>query len=199
MSGAEMANAKHFLGSSGPAINRMAHSGHPLQTRAIAINWRRSRWLVGKVQFGGECIDVPPEILALARPAVENSSRNVRLISHTAESLPLDDKSFDTVVVTWALCSIPDPVVALRQARRVLKPGGQLRFVEHGLAPNAGVARWQDRLTPMWSYCAGGCHLNRKTDDLLGAAGFTIPELSTGYAPGLRPFSYMYEGTAVPT
>jgi len=144
-------------------------------------------------------IDVSPEILVLARPAVENSSRKVRLITHTAESLPLDDKSFDTVVVTWVLCCIPDPVVALREARRVLKPGGQLRFVEHGLSPNPGVARWQNRLTPMWSYCAGGCHLNRKTDDLLRAAGFTLPELSTGYAPGLRAFSYMYEGTALST
>ena len=143
-------------------------------------------------------VDVSAEMLALAAPAVAGSSRKVTLFTHTAESLPFDDQTFDTVVTTWSLCSIPDPVAALREARRVLKPGGQLRFVEHGLAADPGVAKWQNRLTPLWRRCAGGCHLNRKSDDLIWSAGFTLTEVATGYASGLRPMAYMYEGSATP-
>ena len=131
-----------------------------------------------------------PKMLALAAPAVAGSSRKVTLFTHTAESLPFDDQTFDTVVTTWSLCSIPDPVAALREAHRVLKPEGALRFVEHGLSPNPGVAKWQTRLTPLWSRCAGGCHLNRKTDDLVRMAGFTLTEISTGYASSFRPMSH---------
>jgi|SRR5262249_12404122 len=143
-------------------------------------------------------VDVSAEMLALAAPAVAGSSRKVTLFTHTAERLPFDDQTFDTVVTTWSLCSIPDPVAALREARRVLKPGGQLRFVEHGLAADPGVAKWQNRLTPLWRRCAGGCHLNRKSDDLIWSAGFTLTEVATGYASGLRPMAYMYEGSATP-
>ena len=139
-------------------------------------------------------VDVSAEMLALAAPAVAGSSRKVTLFTHT----PFDDQTFDTVVTTWSLCSIPDPVAALREARRVLKPGGQLRFVEHGLAADPGVAKWQNRLTPLWRRCAGGCHLNRKSDDLIWSAGFTLTEVATGYASGLRPMAYMYEGSATP-
>src|SRR5215831_6816253 len=143
-------------------------------------------------------VDVSAEMLALAAPAVAGSSRKVTLFTHTAERLPFDDQTFDTVVTTWSLCSIPDPVAALREARRVLKPGGQLRFVEHGLAADPGVAKWQNRLTPLWSRCAGGCHLNRKIDDLIWSARLTLTEVSTGYASGPRPMTYMYEGSATP-
>ena len=141
-------------------------------------------------------VDVSHEMLTIAQPAVAASPRKVTLVERSAESLPFDAATFDTVVVTWALCCILDPIAALRESRRVLKPGGQLRFAEHGLSADPGVAKWQNRLTPLWSLCAGGCHLNRKTDDLLWAAGFEIAELSTGYARGLRPFTYMYEGRA---
>lgn len=141
-------------------------------------------------------IDSSPEMLALAASAVSACPRKVTLVARAAESLPLDSHSVDTVVVTWSLCSIPDPVAALREARRVLKPAGQLRFVEHGLAPDPGVRKWQDRLTPLWSCCAGGCHLNRKSDDLVRAAGFEVSELATGYARGPRFTAYMYEGVA---
>jgi ubiquinone/menaquinone biosynthesis C-methylase UbiE len=91
-------------------------------------------------------IDISPEMLALAVRAAALSSRKVTLLTRSAETLPLESQSVDTAVVTWSLCSIPDPVVALREARRVLKPNGQLRFVEHGLAPDASVHAWQDRL-----------------------------------------------------
>jgi ubiquinone/menaquinone biosynthesis C-methylase UbiE len=142
-------------------------------------------------------IDISRELLAMAERTVAASRPvNVRLLEGSAERLPLDDRSIDTVVVTWALSSIPDPIAALAEARRVLRPGGSLRFVEHGRSPDTGVAKWQDRLTPLWTRCSGGCHLNRKTDDLLRATGFRLAELATGYARGPRPMTFMYEGRA---
>lgn len=114
-----------------------------------------------------------------------------------ATAIPLGDDSVDTLVMTWTLCSIPGPLAALSEMRRVLKPGGALLFVEHGLSPEPGVARWQHRLTPVWRHIAGGCHLNRKIDDLLREGGFEIAELKAGYADGPRPMTYMYEGRAV--
>lgn len=142
-------------------------------------------------------IDVSPEMLAMAERAVATAKpAKVRLLEGSAECLPVDDRSIDTVVVTWALCSIPDPVAALAEARRVLRPGGSLRFVEHGLSPDNGVAKWQDRLTPLWTRCSGGCHLNRKPDDLLRSTGFRLTALATGYAHGPRPMAFMFEGQA---
>lgn len=143
-------------------------------------------------------IDSSHQMLALANQMVAAGRvRKVTLLPLSAESLPFEDRTFDTVVVTWSLCSIPDPVAALKEARRVLRPDGQLRFAEHGQSPDPGVRKWQDRLTPLWCRCAGGCHLNRKADDLIRAAGFTLTELTTGYARGLRPMAYMYDGCAV--
>lgn len=144
-------------------------------------------------------IDPSAELLAMARQAAAQSPRPVSLVERTAERLPFEDDSFDTVVVTWSLCSIPDPSAALTEARRVLKPGGELRFVEHGLAPAPAVRRWQHRLTPLWSRCSGGCHLDRKMDDLIRAAGFEITDLTESHLPGPKIMTFMYEGTAVPS
>jgi len=143
-------------------------------------------------------IDPSREMLALAQPTLSAFATKVTLLAQSAESLPLQDRSIDTVVVTWSLCSMPDPGAALREARRVLKPEGELRFVEHGLAPDPSVRKWQHRLTPVWSYCAGGCHLDRKMDNLIRAAGFEIGALAAGYARGPRFAAYMYEGSAKP-
>jgi ubiquinone/menaquinone biosynthesis C-methylase UbiE len=122
----------------------------------------------------------------------------VELILGSAEAIPLDDESVDTVVMTWTGCSIPDITAGLAQLRRVLRPAGRLLFVEHGRAPELGVARWQDRLTPLWRRISGGCHLNRKIDVLIETAGFRFERLVTGYMTGPRPFTFMYEGSARP-
>jgi ubiquinone/menaquinone biosynthesis C-methylase UbiE len=121
----------------------------------------------------------------------------VEFISQSAVArLPLPEDSIDTAVVTWSLCSIDDPLSALQEIRRVIKPDGQLIFIEHGRASDPGVVAWQDRLTPIWKHVTGGCHLNRKVDQLICAAGFQIAELRTGYHPGPRPMTYTYQGVA---
>jgi ubiquinone/menaquinone biosynthesis C-methylase UbiE len=107
----------------------------------------------------------------------------------------LADGSIDSVVITWSLCSIEQPETTLVEVRRVLKEDGQLIFAEHGLAPDAAVRSWQNRLTPVWKRLAGGCHLNRKMDDLIRAAGFSVTGLETLYIPGPRLATYMYIGT----
>lgn len=132
----------------------------------------------------------------LARRRMIRAGLPVELVGLSAEKIPLDDASFDTVVVTYSLCTIPDPAAALREMKRVLKPGGKLVFCEHGAAPDAAVRRWQDRLTPVWSKIAGGCHLNRDIPALLRAAGFRCDDLETLYLPGPRPLTYNYWGTA---
>jgi len=102
------------------------------------------------------------------------------------------------VVTTWTLCSIPDAASALREMRRTLKPDGQLLFVEHGLAPQESVRRWQNRLTPLWKRIAGGCHLNRPIRTLIESAGFDMLRIETGYARGPRPLTFFFEGSAAP-
>lgn len=112
-------------------------------------------------------IDPSPELLRLARDSIPDAPVPLSLIRASAEQLPFADTIFDTIVMTWTLCSIPDPIAALVEMRRILKPGGHLVFVEHGLSPESGVARWQHLLTPCWKRIGGGCHLDRKMDDLI--------------------------------
>ena len=146
-----------------------------------------------------EVIGVDPSepLLDMARRRVSQAVVPIDLQRGSATDLPLESESVDTVVMTWTLCSIPDPLAALREMRRVLKPGGSMLFVEHGLSPEPGVARWQHRLTPLWRRLAGGCHLDRNIDDLVRTAGFDLAQLQTGYSQGPRPMTYMYEGRAL--
>ena len=141
-------------------------------------------------------IDPSPRLLAMARRVADSVAVKAELVLGSATALPLPTASVDTVVMTWTLCSIPEPEQALREMRRVLAPGGALLFVEHGLSSEAGVARWQRRLTPTWRRLSGGCHLDRPIDALIRGAGFDIPALATGYADGPRPMTFMYEGRA---
>jgi ubiquinone/menaquinone biosynthesis C-methylase UbiE len=138
-------------------------------------------------------IDPSPGLL---RRAAHRRTAGTALIEASAEVIPFDRDTFDTVVTSWTLCTIPGVVVALQQMCRVLRPDGRLLFVEHGRAPDPGVVRWQDRLTPCWKCFGGGCHLNRKIDDLISVAGFRIERLDTGYLGGHNPFTFMYEGAA---
>jgi ubiquinone/menaquinone biosynthesis C-methylase UbiE len=140
-------------------------------------------------------LDPSLPLLSMAQTR-ETAAAPVSMLQGTAEAIPLETASVDTVVTTWTLCSIPDVTAALAEMRRVLKPGGALLVVEHGRAPDAAVARWQDRLTPLWKPIAGGCHLNRKIDALIHDAGFAVTDLRAGYMRGPRPFTFMYEGRA---
>lgn len=141
-------------------------------------------------------IEPTPRLIEMTRAAAERQRLPVELINASAERIPLPDREFDTIVTTWTLCSIPDASQALREMRRVLKPAGQLLFVEHGRAPEQSVRKWQDRLTPLWKHIAGGCHLNRPIRELIEGSGFAIESIKTGYMKGPRPMTFMYEGRA---
>lgn len=134
----------------------------------------------------------------MARRQAAGVAFPVELLEASAEAIPLDDHTADAVVTTWTLCTIPDPVRALREMQRILRPEGRLLFVEHGRSPDARVRAWQDRLTPVWRRLAGGCHLNRQIDALLAEGGFRIERLEPGYGMGPRPFAYLYRGVARP-
>jgi ubiquinone/menaquinone biosynthesis C-methylase UbiE len=120
----------------------------------------------------------------------------VELLAAPAEEIPAEDASFDTVLVTYTLCTIPEPERALAEMRRVLRPAGRLVFCEHGAAPDPGVRRWQDRVNPVWRRLAGGCHLNRDVPELLTAAGFRVEEMATMYLPGWKPATWNTWGSA---
>jgi ubiquinone/menaquinone biosynthesis C-methylase UbiE len=141
-------------------------------------------------------VDPSPELLRLASRRAADVVIPVSLLRASAEDLPVADAVFDTIVMTWTLCSIPNPIAALTDMRRVLRPGGRLIFVEHGLSPEIRVARWQHRLTPYWKLIGGGCHLDRQMDDLIRSAGFEIDAVETGYLKGPKPWTFMYQGVA---
>lgn len=143
-------------------------------------------------------IDPSVELLERARVRAQWVGFPTRLLIGSAEDLPLPDASIDTVVSSWTLCSIPDVARTLAEIRRVLRPGGAFLFVEHGLAPEPGVARLQHVLTPLWCRIAGGCHLDRPVAELVAAAGLDLALEETGYLlPGPRAFTYHYVGRAV--
>jgi len=160
-------------------------SGHnlPLYTKSV-------RHVIG--------LDPSPKLLAMARKVQSRAVPPVEFLEGSAEALPLEDASVDTVVTTWTLCSIPDAQRALREMRRVLKPVGRLLFVEHGRAPDPNVRWWQDHLTPVWKRLGGGCHLNRAIGPLIENAAFQFERLETGYMRGPKPMTFMYEGSARP-
>jgi ubiquinone/menaquinone biosynthesis C-methylase UbiE len=142
-------------------------------------------------------LDPSPELLRRTRTRSSISRVPLRLIRASAEAIPFKDESVDTVVMTWVLCSIPDVRGALDEARRVLRRQGQLLFVEHGLAPEPEVARWQHRLDPVWVRVS--CHLDREVDALITDAGFELTHLHTGYlGKGPRMMTFLYSGRATP-
>lgn len=141
-------------------------------------------------------LDPAAELTERARERADRLGRPVRVLGISGEQIPEDDARFDSVVCTWTLCSIPNVYAALREMRRVLKPGGQLYFIEHGRAPEAGVQRVQRLLEPLWKQIGGGCHLTRQADRLITEAGFELTELDSGYQPGPRFAAFMTHGVA---
>jgi ubiquinone/menaquinone biosynthesis C-methylase UbiE len=133
--------------------------------------------------------------LAAGRAAA--SAVPIEYIGLDAQRLPVGDASADHVLSTWTLCTILDPMAALAEIIRVLRPGGALHFVEHGRSPDVKVARLQDRLTPLQRRVAGGCHLNRPIDQLVTASGLEVTRLENYYMKGPRATEYTFEGIAV--
>ena len=132
----------------------------------------------------------------IASKRVAASPTPVEYIGLDGQSLDLETASVDHVLVTWTLCTIPDPGSAMREIARVLRPGGGLHFVEHGRSPDPGVAAWQDRLTPLQRRMFGGCHLNRHIGDMVSRAGLNVDRVDNYYLRGPKAFGYMFEGTA---
>lgn len=143
---------------------------------------------------------VEPSQLAvrLARPRIAASPVAVEVAGLDGQRLPLADDTADSLLCTWSLCTIPDPVAAVAEMRRVLRPGGVLHFAEHGLAPDESVRKWQRRLNGMQQRVGGGCHLSRDIPTIIESAAMTITRLDTYYAKGQpKPYAAMYEGVAV--
>jgi ubiquinone/menaquinone biosynthesis C-methylase UbiE len=144
-------------------------------------------------------IDPSKEAWKLAEINVRDLGFDVEFIQAYAGNIPLEDDQFDTAVITYTLCSITDPVVSLKEIRRVLKPSGQLIFCEHGIAPDKKIQRWQNKVNPYWRWISGGCNLNRDIPGLLHEAGFEIVDVDTMYLPGWKLSGYNYWGVGKAT
>jgi ubiquinone/menaquinone biosynthesis C-methylase UbiE len=140
-------------------------------------------------------VDPGEQMHGRARKRAAEAGIDVQVLGLPAERIPLDDGSIDTIVMTFTLCTIPDPGTALAEMRRVLRSGGELLFCEHGAAPTADVRKWQRRLNPVQNRVGGGCNLDREIPRLVRQE-FTIGELDEGYLPGPKVGGYLYSGTA---
>jgi ubiquinone/menaquinone biosynthesis C-methylase UbiE len=141
-------------------------------------------------------VDPSRKLLQMAEKKARSLRIPVDLLNTSAEELPVENQAVDTVVMTWVLCSIPKPEAALSEMLRVLKPGGDLLFVEHGRSSETKVRAWQDRINRPWRAFTGGCNLNREVDRLISEAGFRILQMNTSYLPGPKPFTFTYCGSA---
>ncbi len=137
------------------------------------------------------------KIRKLAEKRVAESNLDIEYLDLPGEEIPLEDKSVDTVLVTFTMCTIPDLSKAVEGMARVLKPGGRMYFAEHGLAPDAGVVKWQNRLNGVWGCLGGGCNLNRDIPAFITGNGFQMDHLEADYAKGTPKFAgYIYAGSA---
>ena len=141
-------------------------------------------------------VDPAVDMSKLARQRADQISIPVKTVALELGQIQAEDASFDSIVCTFTLCTIPDAVAALREMRRVLKPGGKLLFSEHGLAPDLPVVRWQNRITPLWKPLTGGCHLNRDIPALITEGGFNIREIQSSYLKGPKPMTWVWRGWA---
>lgn len=143
-------------------------------------------------------LDPAAQMQGKAQKRVQAAGLEVQLVPLSAEIIPEGNGSFDCIVCTFTLCSIPDPAGALHEMHRVLKPDGLLLFSEHGLAPDVSVQGWQNRLTPVWKHLAGGCHLNRDVPTLLETSGFRVIQIEQKYLEGPKPLTWVSTGQAIP-
>jgi ubiquinone/menaquinone biosynthesis C-methylase UbiE len=191
-------------------VNKACSAGQVMKLRSQLVPRAKGTVLEVGMGSGINLAFYDPETVALiyglepsegmrrkARENLERSPVPVQWLDLPGEKIPLDDNSVDTVLLTFTLCTIPDHRTALEQMRRVLKPGGELLFLEHGESPHTSTRKWQHRITPGWKKIAGGCHLNRPIDSLIEEAGFTISELTNFYMPKApRIAGYLYQGRA---
>jgi ubiquinone/menaquinone biosynthesis C-methylase UbiE len=143
-------------------------------------------------------VDPSAELRVMAEAVAAEHNVDAEFVTQGGEVLPFEDNSFDSAVVTWAFCTIPTPEQAAEEIRRVLKPGGQLVFMEHGRSNEDKVVKWQNRLNPIWKKIGGGCNLNRRPDLTLKETGYKLAQLEEGYIPGPKWATYQYCGIAVP-
>ena len=138
------------------------------------------------------------EMIELARQETKKSSIEITFLQEYAELISLKNNSVDTILLTFSLCTIPDPISALKEMKRVLRSNGCLVYCEHGMAPESSIRKWQNRLNPINSYFSGGCNLNRNITQLITESGFKIQKAETIYLPGTTKLvGYSYWGTAV--
>jgi len=143
-------------------------------------------------------LDPSEELSDMARKVADSENIEVNFISSGAEEIPLPDKYFDSVLITYTMCTIPEVARANKEIKRVLKRGGKLIFCEHGEAPDENIRKWQKRINPFWGKLAGGCNINRKIPSLIQNAGFEIVELEEMYLPKTPKIAgYNYWGYAV--
>ncbi|MDX1410113.1 MAG: class I SAM-dependent methyltransferase [Saprospiraceae bacterium] len=142
-------------------------------------------------------IDPVPEMWALNTVPLKTLPFTVEYVKASASAIPADAGSFDSVVVTYTLCSIKNLTRSFAEIRRVMKPGAQFIFTEHGLSPDRQVRRWQNGVNPLWKQLTGGCNLNRDIPALLTDHGFRLNQLDTMYIPGWKPACYNFWGTAI--
>ena len=141
-------------------------------------------------------LDPAAELTEKAQARASELQAPVDILQVSGEEIPADDQRFDDIVCTWTLCSIPNPYRAIREMHRVLKPGGKLYFVEHGLSDDAPVRKWQRRIEPVWKIIGGGCHLTRRADEIVQDAGFALTQFDSGYQPGPKFAAFMMHGVA---
>ena len=142
-------------------------------------------------------LDPSPELLAMSRAAARERGVEAQILGGFGEAMPFEDARFDTVVTTFTLCSVADQTAVLSEIRRVLRPGGTALFLEHGRAPDAGVAKWQRRIEPLWKRIGGNCHLTRPIADAYAKAGFAVDRQGAAYMPKTpRPFGWVEYGAA---